>query len=60
MRFYDDILGFNEFWRGGGSPKMASWVNMRVPGGEDYIELMEPDPFDGKAVPPSTAPGALP
>ena len=40
MKFYRDILGFQEFWRGGGSPRMLSWVNMRVPDGEDYIEFM--------------------
>ena len=40
MEFYHGILGFNEFWRGSGSPKMLSWVNMRVPEGEDYVEFM--------------------
>ena len=40
LRFYHDILGFNEFWRGGGSPSMVSWVNMRVPDGRDYLEMM--------------------
>src|SRR5271157_3097182 len=39
-RFYQDILGFNEFWRGSGSPRMLSWVNMRVPEGQDYLEFM--------------------
>jgi catechol 2,3-dioxygenase-like lactoylglutathione lyase family enzyme len=54
MKFYHDILGFNEFWRGGGSPKMISWVNMRVPDGDDYLELMlynkkpEPDKWGTK------------
>lgn len=40
MRFYRDILGFREFWRGSSNGKELSWVNMRVPDGEDYIELM--------------------
>lgn len=40
MAFYHEILGFQEFWRGGRDPKQLSWVNMRVPEGEDYIELM--------------------
>jgi len=40
MAFYHGILGFNEFWRGSSSPKMLSWVNMRVPEGEDYVEFM--------------------
>jgi lactoylglutathione lyase len=40
MKFYRDILGFQEIWRGGGSPRMLSWVNMRVPDGQDYLEFM--------------------
>lgn len=39
MKFYGDILGFKEIWRGGGG-KILSWVNMRVPDGEDYVEFM--------------------
>jgi catechol 2,3-dioxygenase-like lactoylglutathione lyase family enzyme len=40
MDFYHGILGFNEFWRGSGSGKSLSWVNLRVPDGQDYVELM--------------------
>src|SRR5258708_3575738 len=40
MSFYHGILGFNEFWRGGGSPTSLSWVNVRVPEGDDYLEFM--------------------
>src|ERR1700682_4161130 len=40
MKFYRDILGFQEFWRGSSSGKELSWVNMRVPDGDDYIEFM--------------------
>jgi lactoylglutathione lyase len=40
MKFYRDILGFQETWRGGGSPRMLSWVNMKVPDGDDYMEFM--------------------
>jgi lactoylglutathione lyase len=40
LAFYDGILGFKEFWRGGGSPASLSWVNMRVPDGDDYVEFM--------------------
>jgi catechol 2,3-dioxygenase-like lactoylglutathione lyase family enzyme len=40
-KFYHGILGFNEFWRGGGGGgKPLSWVNMRVPDGTDYLEMM--------------------
>ena len=37
---YPGILGFKEFWRGSGSGKTLSWVNLRVSEGEDYVELM--------------------
>lgn len=40
MDFYGGILGFSETWRGTRDPKMLSWVNMKVPEGEDYIEFM--------------------
>ena len=41
MAFYGDILGFKEFWRGNAvTSKTLSWVNIRVPDGDDYIELM--------------------
>ena len=39
-RFYGDILGFREFWRGSSNGTMLSWVNMRVPEGDDYVEFM--------------------
>ena len=41
LAFYGDILGFREFWRGNSATsKTLSWVNIRVPDGTDYIELM--------------------
>jgi len=40
LQFYDGILGFRETWRGGGSPAVLSWVNLRVPDGDDYVEFM--------------------
>lgn len=39
-KFYHDILGFQEFWRGSASDTVLSWVNMRVPDGDDYLEFM--------------------
>ena len=39
-RFYKDILGFGEIWRGGRSEGVTDWVNMRVPDGTDYLEYM--------------------
>ena len=40
LGFYRDILGFTEFWRGSSDGKTLSWVNMRIPDGKDYVELM--------------------
>jgi lactoylglutathione lyase len=40
LDFYGNILGFQEFWRGSGSPTQLSWINMHVPDGTDYVELM--------------------
>ena len=39
-RFYKDILGFSEIWRGGRSEGVTDWINMRVPDGTDYLEYM--------------------
>ena len=38
--FYKDILGFTETWRGSSDAKVLSWTNLKVPDGQDYIELM--------------------
>jgi catechol 2,3-dioxygenase-like lactoylglutathione lyase family enzyme len=47
-KFYTDILGFKETWRGSSSGSVLSWVNLKVPDGEDYLEFMlykdSPDP----------------
>jgi lactoylglutathione lyase len=40
IEFYGKILGFQETWRGGANPKELSWINMRVPDGNDYVEFM--------------------
>jgi len=40
IRFYRDILGFEETWRGSRDPSRLDWVNMQVPDGDDYIEFM--------------------
>ncbi len=40
MGFYRDLLGFQETWRGSSSGKELSWINLKVPDGDDYIELM--------------------
>ncbi|MBV6433136.1 MAG: hypothetical protein IANPNBLG_03307 [Bryobacteraceae bacterium] len=50
MKFYRDILGFREIWRGSRDGKELSWINMRTPEGTDYIEFMLYDrmPAPGK------------
>lgn len=40
MKFYRDLLGFEEIWRGSRDGKQLSWINMKVPGGGDYVEFM--------------------
>lgn len=40
LKFYRDLLGFRETWRGSADGKVLSWVNLQVPDGSDYIELM--------------------
>ena len=40
IAFYCGILGFKETWRGSRDDKNVSWVNLKVPDGNDYIELM--------------------
>ena len=40
LKFYRDLLGGQETWRGGGNPNKLSWVNVRVADGEDYVEFM--------------------
>ncbi len=39
-RFYTEVLGFKETWRGSKSGTVLSWVNLRVPDGDDYVEFM--------------------
>ena len=39
-KFYEDILGFHESWRGAKNPAALSWVHEQVPDGQDFIEFM--------------------
>jgi catechol 2,3-dioxygenase-like lactoylglutathione lyase family enzyme len=38
--FYKNILGFKETWRGGKEGENVIWINLKVPNGDDYLELM--------------------
>ncbi len=40
LKFYGEILGFQETWRGSSGGRTLNWVNLRVPEGEDYVEFM--------------------
>jgi catechol 2,3-dioxygenase-like lactoylglutathione lyase family enzyme len=40
MKFYGELLGFRDTWRGSSGGKTLNWVNMQVPDGEDYVEFM--------------------
>lgn len=40
LKFYEDILGFQEIWRGSHSGTELSWINVKVPDGDDYVEFM--------------------
>ena len=40
LKFYRDILGFKEIWRGSRDGKTLSWVHLQVPEGAEFIELM--------------------
>ena len=40
LDFYGKVLGFQETWRGSPNPAELSWINMRVPDGDDYVEFM--------------------
>jgi lactoylglutathione lyase len=45
MKFYGELLGFQETWRGSKDGKTLNWVNMKVPDGTDYLEFMLYDEF---------------
>jgi lactoylglutathione lyase len=39
-KFYEDILGFHELWRGAKNPKVLSWVHEQIPDGAGFFEFM--------------------
>ena len=39
-RFYTEILSFKETWRGSKSGTELSWVNLKLPDSDDYVEFM--------------------
>jgi len=39
-RFYTEVLGFTETWRGSSNGTVLSWINLKAPDSDDYVELM--------------------
>ncbi len=39
-RFYTEVLGFKETWRGSADGKTLSWINLKAPESDDYVEFM--------------------
>jgi catechol 2,3-dioxygenase-like lactoylglutathione lyase family enzyme len=48
LRYYTEVLGFREFWRGSVDGKTASYSNLFAPEGPDYIEFILGAPPDTK------------
>ncbi len=40
LAFYRGLLGGAETWRGGANPNVLTWVNVKLPEGEDYLEFI--------------------
>lgn len=40
LKFYCGILGGTETWRGGSKSNVLSWVNVKLPESDDYVEFM--------------------
>jgi len=40
LRFYKDVLGCTEIWRGSQNGKFLSYVNLRLPGCDEYLEFI--------------------
>ena len=45
-RFYTEVLGFKETWRGSSTGTVLSWINLKAPDSDDYVEFMlfKPEP----------------
>jgi lactoylglutathione lyase len=40
VKYYTDLLGFREFWRGTADDKKASYSNLLAPEGTEYVEFL--------------------
>src|SRR5207247_7984282 len=39
-KMFYDLFGFRETWRGSRNTNQLSWVNLKLPESDDYVELM--------------------
>lgn len=39
-KFFVETLGFRETWRGSSDGKVLSWINLKAPDSNDYVEFM--------------------
>ena len=39
-RFFVEVLGFRETWRGSSDGAVLSWINLKTPDSADYVEFM--------------------
>ena len=49
VKFYVDVLGFKEVWRGGPDPAKVKWVHLQTPEGNETLELMLFDKYPNKS-----------
>jgi catechol 2,3-dioxygenase-like lactoylglutathione lyase family enzyme len=40
VRFYQELFGFQETWRGSRDEKTLNWIHLGIPDSKDYVELM--------------------
>jgi len=49
--FWQGILGFRPYWKGGFDAKKPQWISMKVPDGQDWLEYMVVGTPDGTGIP---------
>ena len=57
--FWQGVLGFRPYWKGGFDPKKPQWISMKVPDGQDWLEYMVVGSPEGTGIPPGMSAGDL-
>jgi len=57
--FWQGILGFRPYWKGGFDPKKPQWISIKVPDGQDWLEYMVVGSPDGAGIPTGMSAGDL-